>query len=132
MTPRRVVSQPEAPARRQGPSLALRAVTFPDDRHLATAAGVTVRVWNPESGECVRQFEGQRGNIQALAFHPSGRFLAVSCRDETIRFWDVESGRELSHYAWGVGVASHLAFSPDGTTAAAGAAEGVVVWDVDA
>jgi WD40 repeat protein len=102
-----------------------------DGKLLATAAGVTVRVWEPTTGECVRKFKGQRGNVQAIAFHPSGRFLGVCCPDETVRFWDVESGRELANYAWGHGPASHLAFSPDGTTAAAGAEQGVVVWDVD-
>jgi WD40 repeat protein len=102
-----------------------------DGRRLATAAGVTVRVWDPESGECIRKFKGQRGNIQAIAFHPSGRFLAVSCLDGTVRFWDVESGRELVNYGWGVGTASLLAFSPDGSTVSAGTPDAVVVWDVD-
>jgi WD40 repeat protein len=110
----------------------IRAVVFSrDGRRLATAAGVTVRVWAPESGECVRKFKGQRGNIHAIAFHPSGRFLAVSCPDETVRFWEVESGKELGSYAWGVGAASHLAFSPDGLTVSAGTPGAVVVWDVD-
>jgi hypothetical protein len=102
-----------------------------DGRHFATAAGGTVRVWEPGSGECVRRFKGQRGKVQAVAFHPSGRFLAVSCLDESVRFWDVESGKELGSYAWGVGAASHLAFSPDGSTVAAATPRAVVVWDVD-
>jgi WD40 repeat protein len=105
-----------------------------DGRQFATAAGVTVRVWAPESGECVRRFKGQRGNVQAIAFHPSpeGRsLLAVSCLDETIRFWDIESGKELASYAWGVGAANRLAFSPDGSTVAAATPQAVVVWDVD-
>jgi WD40 repeat protein len=110
----------------------IKAVVFSrDGRRLATAAGVTVRVWGPESGECIRRFKGQRGNIQAVTFHPSGRFLAVSCLDETVRFWDVESGRELGNYAWGFGAASQLAFSPDGLTASARTPQAVVVWDVD-
>ena len=89
----------------------INAVVFSRDGHrLATAAGVTVRVWDPESGECIRRFQGQRGNIQAIAFHPSGRFLAVSCLDKTVRFWDVESGRELRHYTWDIGIASHSRF----------------------
>jgi WD40 repeat protein len=102
-----------------------------DGRQLATAGGGTVRVWDPESGECVRRFKGQRGNVPSVAWHPSGRFLAVSCRDETVRFWDVESGKELRSFAWGVGAAAHLAFSPDGLTVAAATPQAVVVWDVD-
>jgi WD40 repeat protein len=110
----------------------IKTVAFSRDGcHLATAAGVTVRVWDPESGECIRKFKGQRGNVQAIVFHPSGRFLAVSCADGAIRFWDVESGKELGSYAWGIGPAAHLAFSPDGSTAAAATSAGVVVWDVD-
>src|SRR5262249_47429088 len=107
------------------------AVFSRDGRHLATAAGVTVRVWDPVTGECVRKFKGLRGNVQAITFHPSGRFLAVSCQDATIRFWDVESGREVASFARGLGAAAHLAFSPDGTMAAAGAEQAVIVWDVD-
>src|SRR5262249_17482932 len=42
----------------------ISAVVFSrDGRSLATAAGVTGRVWDPESGECIRRFKGQRGNV---------------------------------------------------------------------
>ena len=110
----------------------ISSVVFsPDGRLLATAAGVTVRLWDPQSGECVRRFKGQRGNVQAIAFHPSGRFLAVACLDETIRFWETASGAELGRYAWGAGVAFQIAFSADGLTAAAATPRAVVVWDVD-
>lgn len=111
----------------------VNALTFSrDGRWLATAASGTVRVWDPESGECVRQFKSLKGNVRTVAFHPAGQFLAVSGQDEMVRFWDVGSGRELGRYEWGAGVAAHLAFSPDGLTAVAGCARGVVVWDVDA
>jgi hypothetical protein len=102
-----------------------------DGRLLATAASGTVCVWSPESGDVVRKFKALRGNVQAFAFHPSGRSLAVSCLDETIRFWDIECGKETGSYAWGVGPATRLAFSPDGSTVAACSDRAVVVWDVE-
>jgi hypothetical protein len=110
----------------------VNAVVFSrDGRQLATAAAGTVRVWDPESCACVRQFKAQKGNVRTIAFHPLGKFLAVSCQDGTVRFWDVGSGRELRCYDWNVGAAAHLAFSPDGLTVAAGCERAVVVWDVD-
>jgi hypothetical protein len=108
-----------------------RAVFSRDGRLLATMARATVRVWDPESGQCVRRFKGQRGNVRAVAFHPSGRFLAVGCPDETVRFWEVASGRELAQFAWDAGRAASLAFSPDGLTVAAQTDRAIVVWDVD-
>jgi WD40 repeat protein len=110
----------------------ITAVTFSrDGRLVATSAVGTVRVWDPESGECVRKFKGQRGTVRAVAFHPSGRFLAAGCPDGTVRFWDVDSGKELRRYDWAISVAQHLAFSPDGETVAASTALAVVVWDVE-
>ncbi len=110
----------------------INAVAFsPEGRLLATAAVGTVRVWAPESGECVRKFKAVRGTVTALAWHPSGRFLGVCCPDGSVRFWDVGGGKELAAFDWGAGVTGHLAFSPDGSMAAAGTADKVVVWDVD-
>lgn len=110
----------------------IRAVTFsPDGTQLATAAAGIVCVWNPETGECLRKFKAQRGSITALAFDPSGTFLAVACPDESVRFWDVASGKELCRFAWEQGPTSELAFAPDGSTIAAITPQSVVVWDVD-
>lgn len=106
-------------------------VVSPDGRQVATAAGVTVRVWDLESGECIRKFKGQRGKIQAITFHPSGQMLGVCCLDETVRLWDIGSGKELESWSWGKGLASQIAFSPDGSTAAALTPQAVIVWDLD-
>lgn len=102
----------------------------PDARLLATAAGVTVRVWDVDSGQCLTRFKGQRGHITSFAFHPSGRFLAVGCPDETVRFWDV-GGTERARFAWNAGRIRFVTFSPDGLTAAAHLERAVVIWDVD-
>jgi WD40 repeat protein len=103
-----------------------------DGRLLATAAGVTVRVWDPHSGECIQRFKGQRGHVQAVAFHPSGEVVGAPCPDGAVRFWSVVSGREVASYLWGARhhYGSSLAFSPDGQTAAVSWGD-VAVWDVD-
>jgi WD40 repeat protein len=114
----------------------VRAVCLsPDGRFLVTAAGVTVRVWDANTFELLHRFKGVgRGSLEMnpLAFHPSGRFFAVCCRDETVRYWTADGG-ELARYAWGEGWLCNVVFSPDGMLAAARnrGSSSVVVWDVD-
>lgn len=53
----------------------------------------TVRLWDVQSGECVRIFIGHRGMILSLAMSPDGRYMASGDEDGTIMMWDLSSGR---------------------------------------
>lgn len=67
-----------------------------------------------------------------LAFHPTGRYLAVTSNDTTVRLYDAATWEVAAAFAWGIGKLRCVAFSPDGSLAAAGSDTGqVVVWDVD-
>lgn len=59
-------------------------------------------------------FVGAPGEINDLAFHPSGRRLATAGADGRIRIWDCESGRELLDLPSGHRSANGVAWSPDG------------------
>jgi WD40 repeat protein len=74
-----------------------------------------------------------RKHVTALAFHPSGRYLAVTSNDRTVRVHDRDAGWAVSHtYDWDIGKLKSVVFNADGTLAAAGGEKGsVVVWDVD-
>lgn len=74
-----------------------------------------------------------RKHFTGVAFHPSGKWLAVTSNDATVKFYDTETWAVAKAYTWDVGRLRSVAFSPDGTLAAAGADAGkIVVWDVDA
>jgi WD40 repeat protein len=67
-----------------------------------------------------------------VAFHPSGRFLAVTSNDQTVKLYDTATWQLAHTYTWNIGRMRSIAFSPDGTLAAAGSDTGkVVMWDVD-
>ena len=74
-----------------------------------------------------------RKHVTALAFHPSGRYLAVTSNDRTVRLHDRDASWAVSHtYEWNIGKLKSVLFSADGTLAAAGGEKGlVVVWDLD-
>lgn len=66
------------------------------------------------------------------AFHPSGRYLAVTSNDATVRVLDATTWDEVRTFTWKLGKMRCVRFSPDGLRVAAGAEKGqVVIWDAD-
>lgn len=53
----------------------------------------TVRLWDVQSGECVRIFIGHRSMVLCLAMSPDGRYMASGDEDGAIMMWDLSSGR---------------------------------------
>ena len=53
----------------------------------------TVRLWDVQSGECVRIFIGHRSMILSLAMSSDGRYMASGDEDGMIMMWDLSSGR---------------------------------------
>ena len=52
----------------------------------------TVRVWNIETGECVKTFEGHNGDVYSVCFSSDGKKIASGSGDKTVRVWNVETG----------------------------------------
>lgn len=93
---------------------------------------ITVFAVPPTEGPPVALNSGSRKHFTAMAFHPSGRFLAATNNDHTVKLLDLATGAEERTFTWQMGRMRSVCFSPDGALAAAGTDKGqVVVWDVD-
>ncbi|KAL7423272.1 Lissencephaly-1 [Cryptotrichosporon argae] len=53
----------------------------------------TIRLWDAQSGQCLRTFAGHDNWIRALVFHPTGKYLLSASDDKTIKVWDLQTGR---------------------------------------
>lgn len=105
-----------------------------DGRWLAAQHTTRLRVWRLDdlAAPPVERDSGSKKNFTDLAFHPSGRVLAVSGNDGLVRYYDPETGQVARSFDWKLGKMVGVAFSPDGALAAAGTDTGrIVVWDVD-
>jgi WD40 repeat protein len=116
------------------PGRTVNEVLFsPDGEWLLVRAGQSMLVWDASNlHKRPLKVRGGKKQVTAVAFHPSGRFLAATSNDQTVKLYDTQSWEIAKTYTWDIGRMRSIAFSPDGTLAAAGSDTGkVVVWDVD-
>jgi RNA polymerase sigma factor (sigma-70 family) len=70
-----------------------------------------------------------RAGSDALAFSPTGRFLA-QVRGRTVRLWDVMTRKEMGQLNGHVGEIAALVYAADGGTLITGSADGTgLIWD---
>ena len=68
------------------------------DELIATCASdATTRIWNSMTGECLKVFADHTESLFALAFCPSGRWLATGGADGDIHVYDMQVGPLYSH-----------------------------------
>jgi hypothetical protein len=75
------------------------------ERAVTAAADSTVRVWDLETGKCVRALEGHTDAVTRVALTADGRRAVSGSRDGTVRLWDLDTGeclRVLPGHASGV------------------------------
>jgi WD40 repeat protein/class 3 adenylate cyclase len=89
----------------------------------------TIRLWDAETGDCLRTLEGHTGMVFSAAFDPQGQMLATGGDDKQLRLWKVPSGESLSSIEHPETVCG-IAFAPSGQLLASACADRKVrLWD---
>ena len=91
-----------------------------------------VRLWDAESGQLLKTFEGHTQPVTSVAFSADSLMLASGSEDQTIRLWDVASQTFLRIFEGHADVVKSLAFHPDGKLLASSASGGAIrLWNVN-
>lgn len=94
--------------------------------------GTLVRLWDVETGRCLRIFGGHAGFITEVGWTVDSRRALSASTDNTVRLWDVETGRCRRVLNGHSDAVWSLAWSPDARKALSGSRDGTVrIWSVD-
>ncbi|MFJ2001108.1 protein kinase domain-containing protein [Streptomyces chartreusis] len=90
-----------------------------------------LRLWDVETGACLRKFEGHDRSVQTVCMSADGTLAVSGSTDNTIRLWDVATGRCLRVLRGHTGSVNAVRISADARTVVSGAVDNTVrLWDV--
>jgi small GTP-binding protein len=112
----------------------IHSFTFSSDgkRALSGAGDGTVRLWDVETGRCLRVLEGHSDEVLSLAWSSDLRRALSGSRDTTVRLWDVDTGRCSRVLEGHFARVDAIAWSADQRRALSGGADkSVRLWDME-
>ena len=88
-----------------------------------------IRIWDVNTGQIVRVFEGHKDKVISVAWSPDGTQIVSGSADHTVRLWDIATGEMLAVLQGHTGIVTSVAWSPDGTKIASGSYDKTVrIW----
>lgn len=104
----------------------------PNCNYVATGSSdKTVRLWDVQTGECVRIFIGHHGGIQCLAFSRDGKYCASAGEDKQIMIWDIASGKVVNTLKGHTDDILTIEFNEKGNLIASGSLDNTLrVWNL--
>ena len=78
------------------------------------SADKTVRLWDLDTGQCIRTMEGHTDDVWSVTVTLDGKFAVSGSKDNTIRLWELETGRCVQTIERHTKCTRSLYISPDG------------------
>ena len=113
---------------------AIWSYAFSPDGKCALSGGQdnTVRLWDLETGRCLRVLEGHRDTVYSVAWSSDGRYALSGSADDTVRLWDLKTGHCLRVLKGHKGSVLSVAWSSDGGRVLSSSFDDTVrLWDVE-
>ena len=112
----------------------IEAYAFSPDgkRALSSGSDNAMRLWDMETGRCLRVFDDHTQEVWSVAWTADQRRALSGSFDKTVRLWDVAAGRCVRVFSGHTHVVGSVAWSPNQCLALSGAVDNIVrLWDVE-
>lgn len=91
-----------------------------------------LKVWDLETGTCLRTLRGHIRTVWRVAVTPDGRRAVSGSKDKALRVWDLESGKCLRALRGHKGSVLTVVLTPDGQRVVSGSDDKTIkVWDLE-
>lgn len=70
----------------------VNAVQLRDNVVVSCSGDFSVRLWNIDTGRCIREFAGHTKGLACSQLSDDGRLIASAGNDQVIRVWDAHTG----------------------------------------
>jgi serine/threonine protein kinase/WD40 repeat protein len=89
------------------------------------------RIVSLDKGDTLFTLRGLGSHVQAVAYSPDGKWLALGCQDGTIRIHDADTGTEADILHGHAGPVKSIAYSPNGRSLVSSSGDQTVrLWDL--
>ncbi|WP_341528444.1 NB-ARC domain-containing protein [Nostoc sp. UHCC 0302] len=98
---------------------------------VSSSADQNIKLWNIETGECLKTLTEHQATVWSVAFSPNGHMLASGGADQIVRIWDAETGECVDVLQGHTNAVLSVAFSPiEQILATVSADQTVRIWDL--
>ena len=87
-----------------------------------------LKLWDIETGECLRIFRGHSGSVTSVCISADGRYALSGSCDNMLKLWDIATGECLRTFKGHTRDINSVCISADGKLALSGG-DGVRLWD---